>query len=137
LCVFSCAASAEGYRLYEKKIIWSKPSKILLFSLDTKRVFESFCYWRKARNLIVSATIPSKFGTEINTAYQSLSEQCSINNLDVAVAAALESYQPPVLPGRMESFLISTENLAVTQASEMLRFLVADRAIKYRYEHEF
>ncbi|HEX9151804.1 MAG TPA: PEP/pyruvate-binding domain-containing protein, partial [Flavobacterium sp.] len=82
------AVTAEAYRLFRKTNNLEKPLQDLLFSLDTKQYSNLSFIGEKARNLISAATIPKEIGDEIDAAYQSLSEQCGVNNLDVAVRSS-------------------------------------------------
>jgi pyruvate,water dikinase len=52
------AVTAEGYRLFRKENNLEQPLQELLFSLDTKEYSNLSAIGEKARNLIVSATIP-------------------------------------------------------------------------------
>lgn len=79
------AVTAESYRLFRKTNNLEQPLQDLLFSLDTKEYSNLSAIGEKARNLILSATIPDEIRDEINTAYKSLSEQCNLNTLDIVV----------------------------------------------------
>lgn len=134
------AITAEGYRLFRKENNLEQPLQDLLFSLDTKEYSNLSAIGEKARNLIVSATIPSEIRDEINNAYQSLSEQCGINNLDVAVRSSATSEDLPTasFAGRMESFLnINGEQQLLEAIRRCYASLFTDRAIKYRYDMAF
>jgi pyruvate,water dikinase len=134
------AITAEGYRLFRKENNLEQTLQDLLFSLDTKEYSNLSAIGEKARNLIVSATIPSEIRDEINTAYQSLSEQCGINNLDVAVRSSATSEDLPTasFAGRMESFLnINGEQQLLEAIRRCYASLFTDRAIKYRYDMNF
>lgn len=134
------AITAEGYRLFRKENNLEQPLQDLLLSLDTKQYSNLSSIGEKARNLIVSATIPSEIRDEINTAYQSLNEQCDINNLDVAVRSSATSEDLPTasFAGRMESFLnINGEQQLLEAIRRCYASLFTDRAIKYRYDMNF
>jgi pyruvate,water dikinase len=134
------AITAEGYRLFRKENNLEQPLQDLLLSLDTKEYSNLSSIGEKARNLIVSATILSEIRDEIKTAYQSLSEQCDINNLDVAVRSSATSEDLPTasFAGRMESFLnINGEQQLLEAIRRCYASLFTDRAIKYRYDMAF
>ncbi|RBN51671.1 phosphoenolpyruvate synthase [Flavobacterium psychrolimnae] len=134
------ALTAEAYRLFRKENNLEQPLQDLLLSLDTKEYSNLSAIGEKARNLIVSATIPDEIHDEINTAYQSLSEQCGINNLDVAVRSSATSEDLPTasFAGRMESFLnINGEQQLLEAIRRCYASLFTDRAIKYRYDMNF
>lgn len=134
------AVTAEAYRLFRKENNLEQPLQELLMSLDTKDYSNLSSIGEKARNLILSATIPEETRAEIEVAYQSLGEQCGTSNLDVAVRSSATSEDLPTasFAGRMESFLNIN---GVQQLLEAIRrcyaSLFTDRAIKYRYDMDF
>ena len=134
------ALTAEAYRLFRKENNLEQPLKDLLFSLDTEDYSNLSAIGEKARNLILSATIPKKIREEIKAAYQSLGEQCGINNLDVAVRSSATSEDLPTasFAGRMESFLnINGEQQLLEAIRRCYASLFTDRAIKYRFDMNF
>lgn len=134
------AVTAEGYRLFRKENNLEKPLEDLLLSLDTKEYSNLSSIGEKARNLILSATIPEEIGNDIRAAYQELCKQCEINNLDVAVRSSATSEDLPSasFAGRMESFLnISGEKQLLDAVRRCYASLFTDRAIKYRHDMGF
>ena len=134
------ALTAEAYLLFRKENNLEQPLKDLLFSLDTEDYSNLSAIGEKARNLILSATIPKKIREEIKAAYQSLGEQCGINNLDVAVRSSATSEDLPTasFAGRMESFLnINGEQQLLEAIRRCYSSLFTDRAIKYRFDMNF
>ncbi len=134
------AVTAEGYQLFRKANNLEKPLEDLLLSLDTKEYSNLSFIGEKARNLILSATIPEEINTEISVAYQELCQQCKINNLDVAVRSSATSEDLPSasFAGRMESFLnISGEEQLLEAVHRCYASLFTDRAIKYRHDMGF
>jgi pyruvate,water dikinase len=134
------AVTAEGYRLFRKMNNLEKPLKDLLFSLDTEHYSNLSSIGEKARNLILAAAIPDEIRDEIYAAYQSLSEQCNSNTLDVAVRSSATSEDLPTasFAGQMQSFL--NINGAVQLLDAVHRCFVSlftDRAIKYRHDMGF
>ena len=134
------AVTAEGYRLFRKENNLEKPLDDLLLSLDTKEYSNLSSIGEKARNLILSASIPIEIRDEITFAYQELCQQCKINNLDVAVRSSATSEDLPSasFAGRMESFLnISGEIQLLEAVRRCYASLFTDRAIKYRHDMGF
>jgi pyruvate,water dikinase len=134
------AVTAEGYRMFRKSNNLEKPLEDLLLSLDTKEYSNLSTIGEKARNLILSATIPNEIRDETAAAYQELCQQCKINNLDVAVRSSATSEDLPSasFAGRMESFLnISGEKQLLDAVHRCYASLFTDRAIKYRHDMGF
>ena len=134
------AVTAEAYRLFRKMNNLEQPLEDLLLSLDTKQFSNLSFIGEKARNLILTATIPEEIRAEIKVAYQSLSEQCDISNLDVAVRSSATSEDLPTasFAGRMDSFLnINGEQQLLVAIRRCYASLFTDRAIKYRYDMDF
>lgn len=134
------AVTAEAYRLFRKMNNLEQPLEDLLLSLDIKQFSNLSSIGEKARNLILSATIPEEIQDEIKVAYQSLSEHCGISNLDVAVRSSATSEDLPTasFAGRMESFLnINGEQQLLVAIRRCYASLFTDRAIKYRYDMDF
>jgi pyruvate,water dikinase len=134
------AVTAEGYRMFRKANNLDKTLEDLLLSLDTKEYSNLSAIGEKARNLILSASIPEEINTEIRVAYQELCKQCDINNLDVAVRSSATSEDLPSasFAGRMESFLnISGEIQLLEAVRRCYASLFTDRAIKYRHDMGF
>ena len=101
------AITAAGYRLFRKTNNLEQKLKDLLLSLDTKLYSNLSAIGAKARNLILLSEIPDEIRKEVKIAYESLSEECNINNLDVAVrsSATAEDLPTASFAGRMDSFL--------------------------------
>lgn len=132
--------TAGGYRLFRKINNLEKPLKDLLLALDTKEYSNLSSIGEKARNLILSATIPNEIRNEIETGYQSLSEQCGCNNLDVAVRSSATSEDLPTasFAGQMQSFLnINGTAQLIDAVHRCYVSLFTDRAIKYRHDMGF
>jgi len=134
------AVTAEGYRLFRKSNNLEKILEDLLLSLDTKEYSNLSSIGEKARNLILSATIPEEVSNEIRTAYKELSKLCGANNLGVAVRSSATSEDLPSasFAGRMESFLnIRGEKQLLEAVRRCYASLFTDRAIKYRHDMGF
>jgi pyruvate,water dikinase len=134
------AVTAEAYRLFRKENNLEQPLQDLLMSLDNKDYSNLSSIGEKARNLILSATIPDETRAEIELAYQSLGEQCGTSNLDVAVRSSATSEDLPTasFAGRMESFLnINGAQQLLEAIRRCYASLFTDRAIKYRHDMDF
>jgi pyruvate,water dikinase len=134
------AITAEGYRLFRKVNNLEKVLEDLLLSLDTKEYSNLSSIGKKARNLILSATIPEEVSNEILNSYQELCKLCGANNLGVAVRSSATSEDLPSasFAGRMESFLnISGEKQLLEAVRRCYASLFTDRAIKYRHDMGF
>ena len=134
------AVTADGYRLFRKENNLEKPLEDLLLSLDTKEYSNLSSIGEKARNLVLSATIPEEINVDIRAAYQELCKQCNLNYLDVAVRSSATSEDLPSasFAGRMESFLnISGEKQLLEAVLRCYASLFTDRAIKYRHDMGF
>jgi len=95
---------------------------------------------KKARLLILSATIPKEICEEINSAYKALSKQCDSNNLDVAVRSSATSEDLPTasFAGQMQTFLnICGDKKVIEAVHSCFVSLFTDRAIKYRNDMGF
>jgi pyruvate,water dikinase len=134
------AITAAAYRLFRKINNLEKPLEDLLFSLDTKQYSNLSSIGEKARNLILAAVIPTEIRDEIDAAYQSLSEQCGVNRLDVAVRSSATSEDLPTasFAGQMQSFLnINGKEQLIDAIQRCFVSLFTDRAIKYRHDMGF
>ena len=134
------SVTAEGYRLFRKLNNLEKPLEDLLFSLDTKEYSNLSDIGEKARNLILSSTIPEEIVNEISHAYQELSKNCGTENLGVAVrsSATAEDLPSASFAGQMQSFLnISGEAQLIDALHRCYVSLFTDRAIKYRHDMGF
>ncbi len=134
------AVTAESYRLFRKANNLEKTLENLLFSLDKKEYSNLSSIGEKARNLILSATIPEEISLEIRTAYKELSKLSQTNNLGVAVRSSATSEDLPSasFAGRMESFLnIQGEKQLLEAVRRCYASLFTDRAIKYRHDMGF
>lgn len=134
------ALTADAYRLFCKVNKLDKPLHDLLLSLDTNNYSNIKAVGEKARNLIMEAKFPPEIIESLNKAYQNLSTDCGIKNLDVAVrsSATAEDLPTASFAGRMESFLnISGEKQLLEAVHTCYASLYTDRAIKYRHEMGF
>nr|WP_315165779.1 phosphoenolpyruvate synthase [uncultured Flavobacterium sp.] len=134
------ALTAEGYRVFRKMNNLEQQLEDLLLSLDTKSYSNLSSIGEKARNLILSATIPDVISSEIFSAYEALSKLCGTNNLDVAVRSSATSEDLPTasFAGQMQSFLnINGKEQLLDAVHHCFVSLYTDRAIKYRHDMGF
>lgn len=134
------ALTADAYRLFRKQNNIEKELNDLLLSLDTKNYSNLVSIGETARALILSGTFPKEIVYVLNEAYQKLSTECKIKNLDVAVrsSATAEDLPTASFAGRMESFLnISGEKQLLDAVHRCYASLYTDRAIKYRHDMGF
>jgi pyruvate,water dikinase len=134
------ALSADAYRLFREQNNIEKKLNDLLLSLDTENYSNLVSIGETARALILSGTFPKEIIDAVNEAYQNLSAECKIENLDVAVrsSATAEDLPTASFAGRMESFLnISGEKQLLDAVHRCYASLYTDRAIKYRHDMGF
>ena len=134
------ALTAEAYRLFRKENSLEKPLNDLLHSLDTIHYSNLSEVGRAARDLILSAPLPTTIKLEIGKAYHFLSKECNIASVSVAVRSSATSEDLPTasFAGQMQSFLnISGEEQLITAIHQCFVSLFTDRAIKYRFDMGF
>ena len=134
------ALTADAYRLFRKQNNMEQQLNNLLLSLDKEHYSNLISIGETARTLILSGTFPNEIIEGINEAYQTLSNDCGIKNLDVAVrsSATAEDLPTASFAGRMESFLnISGEKQLLEAVHRCYASLFTDRAIKYRHDMGF
>ena len=134
------ALSADAYRLFRKHNNIEQQLNDLLLSLDTENYSNLTAIGETARALIFSGVFPNEIIEAINDAYQTLSANCGIKNLDVAVrsSATAEDLPTASFAGRMESYLnISGEKQLLEAVHRCYASLFTDRAIKYRHDMGF
>ncbi|NOT36578.1 MAG: phosphoenolpyruvate synthase [Saprospiraceae bacterium] len=134
------ALTADAYRLFREHNGIEKQLNELLLSLDTKQYSNLAAIGQSARTMILSGTFPQEIIDDINEAYKTLSNDCGIQNLDVAVrsSATAEDLPTASFAGRMESFLnINGEKQLLEAIHLCYASLFTDRAIKYRHDMGF
>ncbi len=134
------ALTAEAYRLFRKENSLEKPLNDLIHSLDTIHYSNLSEVGRAARDLILSAPLPTTIKLEIGKAYHFLSKECNTASVSVAVRSSATSEDLPTasFAGQMQSFLnISGEEQLITAVHQCFVSLFTDRAIKYRFDMGF
>ena len=101
------ALTANAYRLFRTHNDLEQKLNDLLLSLDTEHYSNLIAIGETARNLILSGTFSEEIIEAVNQAYLTLSDDCGIKNLDVAVrsSATAEDLPTASFAGRMESYL--------------------------------
>jgi len=92
------------------------------------------------RDLILSQPVPDKIKDEIVSAYQKLSKQVRVNNIDVAVrsSATAEDLPSASFAGQHDSYLnLRGQDKVVDAVRRCFASLFTDRAISYRVNHKF
>lgn len=134
------AVTASSYRLFRLKNNLEKPLSDLLASLDTTHYENLAEIGKKARSLINKGIFPPELIEQITQAYEQLSTDCGVENINVAVrsSATLEDLPTASFAGQMESFLnISKKKQLLDAIKRCYASLYTDRAIKYRYDMGF
>lgn len=134
------ALTANAYRLFCKENNIEDELNDLFLSLDLKTNSNLSKIGQKAREIILSKSLPVTIKNEILEAYQCLSEQNDFKNLSVAVrsSATAEDLPSASFAGRMESFLnITGEEQLLDAIIHCYASLFTDRAIKYRHDMGF
>lgn len=134
------AVTASSYRLFRLKNNLEKPLSDLLASLDTTHYENLAEIGKKARSLINKGIFPSELIEQITQAYEQLSTDCGVENINVAVRSSATSEDLPTasFAGQMESFLnISGKKQLLDAIKRCYASLFTDRAIKYRYDMGF
>ncbi len=137
---YGFALTADAYRFFSKQNSIDQKLNDLLLSLDTMNYSNLISIGETARALITSSPFPAEIIEAIKEAYQKLSKDCGIENLDVAVrsSATAEDLPTASFAGRMESFLnISGKNQLLEAIHRCYASLFTDRAIKYRHDMGF
>ncbi len=98
------ALSADAYRLFRKHNNIEQKLNKLLLSLDTEHYSNLIQIGETARTLILPGTFPTEIIDAINEAYKTLSLDCGIKNLDVAVATVAAAFYPKDVIVRMSDF---------------------------------
>jgi pyruvate,water dikinase len=134
------ALTSEAYRLFRTHNKIEDAINKLLLSLDIENYSNLQSIGKDTRDLIKKGTMPNVLIDAIHLAYKTLSEECGIENLDVAVrsSATAEDLPSASFAGRMESYLnISGERQLLDAIQNCYASLFTDRAIKYRYDMGF
>ncbi|MFH1142392.1 MAG: PEP/pyruvate-binding domain-containing protein, partial [Candidatus Uhrbacteria bacterium] len=134
------AVTATAFRDFLKlnkidKEVWRRVEAIDV--TDTEQLARE---GKTIRDLILSQPVPGQIYQEIVDAYQKLSKQVRVNNIDVAVrsSATAEDLPSASFAGQHDSYLnISGQDKVVDAVRRCFASLFTDRAISYRVNHKF
>ncbi|MCL4367398.1 phosphoenolpyruvate synthase [Patescibacteria group bacterium] len=134
------AITADAYQEFLQANQLDVLIKEVLADLDTKNLANLQARGRKIRQAIVDAKLPEQLITELEEAYQQLSHQFKVANVDVAVrsSATAEDLPGASFAGEQETYLdiVGIEKL-LTATKECFASLFTDRAISYREDKGF
>lgn len=133
------AITTFAYRYVLEKTGAFDALKTLLKGLNHKDSHVLASTGEKAREIILQCEIPSDLQKEIMEAYQKLSSQHKLINIDVAVRSSATSEDLPTasFAGQQESFLnISGEKELLLACKRCFASLFTNRAIAYRCEQK-
>ena len=134
------ATTAEAYRYFLESTGLKKTIKDDLAGLNTKNVRDLMKRGAMIRKKILAVELPEDFKKEIVTAYNKLSLESGIKNLDVAVrsSATAEDLPDASFAGQQESYLnIVGEKALLEAVKACIASLFNDRAISYRVDKGF
>ena len=134
------ALTADSYRLFRLTNNIEKPLNEALASLDKTNYHNLAEVGKAARFLIMKGVFPQEIIEEISQAYEQLSKDSGVDNINVAVrsSATLEDLPSASFAGQMESFLnINGKNQLFEAIKRCYASLFTNRAIKYRYDMGF
>jgi len=135
---FATTAEAYWYFLDQAKIR-EKITEILK-GLNIKNVKELSIKGKKIREMILQSSLPKDLEKQVIKAYQKLSQESKIKNIDVAVrsSATAEDMPNASFAGQMETYLnIKGEKQVLIAVKKCIASLFTNRAIVYRQEKGF
>lgn len=134
------ATTSEAYNnLLERGGVKAEIEKILK-GLDTKNVRDLMKRGEKVRQVILKANFPNDLRDEIFTAYDKLSSQYGVKEVDVAVrsSATAEDLPDASFAGQQETFLnIKGKKELLIAVKKCIASLFTNRAISYRVDKGF
>ncbi len=134
------ATTSDSYRYFLESTGLKNKIKEILKDLDTKNVKSLMKKGAEVRKLIMLAELPQDFKIEISKAYNKLSLENKVKNLDVAVrsSATAEDLPDASFAGQQESYLnIVGEKALLEAVKACIASLFNDRAISYRVDKGF
>jgi pyruvate, water dikinase len=134
------ATTAYAFKFFLKEAKLKNKIKDILSDLDTHNVRNLMTRGKKVRDLILKAKLPNEFEKEIIKAYQKLSKESKVKNLDVAVrsSATAEDLPDASFAGQQETFLnIKGEKALLLAIKKCIASLFTNRAISYRTDKGF
>ncbi len=134
------ATTAEAYWYFLKEAGLKEKITQILKELDVKNVAKLKKAGVEIRKMILSASLPEDFKKQIVQAYQKLSQESGVKNLDVAVRSSATAEDMPTasFAGQMETYLnIKGEKELLKVVQKCIASLFTNRAIVYREEKGF
>jgi pyruvate,water dikinase len=134
------ATTAPAFFKFLKDTGLEEKIESILKNLDTHNIKDLQIAGKTIRELILDSILPDDLRKDIVEAYQKLSLQYQIENIDVAVrsSATAEDLPGASFAGQQETFLnISGSENVVLAVKKCFASLFTDRAIAYRKEMGF
>lgn len=134
------ATTADAYFDFLEKTGLGKEIEAILKDLDVHNLRALQEKGHKVRQLILKSRLHQELQDEIVTAYQEMSQQYGVKNVDVAVrsSATAEDLPGASFAGQQETFLnISGADNVLEAVKKCFASLFTDRAIAYRQEMGF
>lgn len=135
------ALTTQAYWYYLKTNAIKDTLDTLMQTLtDTRDIQHLEAIGLKAREIMLSGSLPHDLEAEIITSYQRLSQHYNQENIDVAVrsSATAEDLPTASFAGQQETFLnVKTVEQLLESCRLCYASLFTDRAILYRKEHNF
>jgi len=134
------ATSAYAYRDFMKESGAMDEIKKILEGLNTHNIQDLMTRGAKVRKVIVEAEFPEHLKKEIIGAYEKLSSQYKVKNVDVAVrsSATAEDLPDASFAGQQETYLnIKGEKELLIAVKKCVASLFTNRAISYRTDKGF
>ncbi len=134
------ATTSEAYFYFLENAGIKDDIKRILKGLNTHNVKDLMTKGRAVRQTILQSKLPEDFTKEITQAYQKLSKDCKMKNIDVAVrsSATAEDLPDASFAGQQETFLnITGETDLLIAVKRCIASLFTNRAISYRVDKGF
>lgn len=134
------AITSYAYRYVLEKAGINKELKAILHGLDFQNSKALANAGKKARELILNCEFPQDLQDAIHEAYDKLSAEYKVKNVDVAVrsSATAEDLPQASFAGQQETFLnICSAQKLLEACKKCFASLFTNRAIAYRIENKF
>lgn len=133
------ATTADAYWHFLRENDLKQPLKKLLKKLDTEKFSNLKETGRKARKMIMDATVPEDLSDAIKKAYKDLKkEEKDMQSVAVRSSATAEDLPTASFAGQHETYLnVKGEASVVKAVQKCMASLFTDRAIKYREDNGF
>lgn len=134
------AVTADGYDYFITSQGVKKKIKQILKDLDTHDIHNLQARAKAVRETILEANFPQDLKDQIFTAYQKLSQQYKLKNVDVAVrsSATAEDLPDASFAGQQDTYLnVEGKKELLEFCKRCMASLFTDRAISYRADKGF